>query len=192
VSYAHPPYGNYESPDGITNWTVATGASISHETSDVMFGAGAIRCDTPGAATLEGCRASTSANDVAVSAATEYTISFSMKAPAGATMQLRITQRTADGVTSLGNVSFSLTQVSSDWERHTATFTTVASTGLIRDNGVWTRSTAQAITFRLDGWQYDLGPTASTYDGPDAGEPEPPIENAPETLIVVRSSLRLG
>jgi hypothetical protein len=189
-------FANRDIEDGLGVWAAATGASVTLETSSPIFGINSLNVNTPGSVALEGVQSGTgSSMDATVSAATEYTLSVHVKADVASTWTMRVTQRTADGSTSLGNVTSDALSVtgSNVLDRVSWTFTTVASTGLLRDYRLFTRSTAQDVTAIMDGWQLDLGPVPLTYDGDDAGgEPEPPIQDAPETLIIVRSNLRAG
>jgi hypothetical protein len=139
--------------------TVST-ATLSRDTSTAQQGSASLKVATSGSHTNEGASASIPAGNFFANQS--YTFSCYMKASSG-TPTVRLLAVASDGST-VGTAQSCV--LSTTWTRYTVTITapnpvpTLWTTiGLRVDTG----STAQAITFWMDGLQIEAGHTASTW-----------------------------
>lgn len=170
----------YEAGAGSPPWVGLLSATLAYDTTNPRWGTGCLKVNTPGAATFEGVGSGTSSSEnLAVSASTAYVLSVFVNAPSGSLLYLRCTERTADNAVGNGNIIADVNGTGA-WERYVLAWTTAATTGLLRDFRVMTRSSAQAIEFRVDGWQLDQATTVQEYDGADAAPPATPQTLRPD------------
>lgn len=151
-----------------TDWGGA-GASFSRITTDYKFNGACAQAITAGSGTGEGMQVggAVAGNYFALSAATAYSASVWVKADAGATISMALSQYTAAAafITDAIIVNFVAT---GDWQQVTCTGTTDATCaqGRVR---ILTRTSAQAITIKAGGVQVETGSIATPSIHTDGG-----------------------
>jgi len=136
-----------------TGWLALGGTgAIARITTDPKFGSAC--CEVTCGATNDGIQGS---GAFTVSAATQYTASAYIKSPAGETITFQWNEYTGGGFTAANSANLA---GNGQWQRIPVTATTGAGVdGVI----LFAYSASGAVTFQIDGIQFETGPIATPY-----------------------------